>query len=102
MVLTRDVNSAVVFDCRRYHIEERLEYLRLANGLVLQAEPVDPKEIHETCDGCGRSALSFQIFFDGEHYLCKECRAARNAEAEAQVRCQAPDRLEGAAPQSLA
>lgn len=74
MVFCEDVKRAIVFDCRRDHIDEQLEYLRLTKGLFLRAEPVDPKEIHETCDGCGRLALSFHIFFDGERYLCAECR----------------------------
>jgi hypothetical protein len=69
-----DIKRASIFDCRRDHIEQQLEYLRLTQGLVLNAEPVDPKEIHETCDRCGKLALSFQMFFDGKRYLCESCR----------------------------
>jgi hypothetical protein len=68
-----DINRAIVFDCRRDHIEQQIEQIRLSHGLVLEAVPVDPKEIHETCDRCGRLALSFQMFFDGEQYLCADC-----------------------------
>jgi hypothetical protein len=71
-----DINKAVIFDCRRDRIEQQLEYIRLTQGMVLEAEPVDPKEIHETCDRCGRLALAFRVFFDGERYLCGECRGS--------------------------
>jgi hypothetical protein len=69
-----DIKKAIVFDCRRERIEELLEYARLTHGLVLEAVPVDPKEIHETCDRCGRLVLPFQAFFDGKQYLCATCR----------------------------
>lgn len=73
---TDDINRARIFDCRRAHIEMQLEYIRLTQGIALQAEPVDPKEIYEICDGCGRLALSFDMFFDGKCYLCEECRGS--------------------------
>ena len=69
-----DIKKARVFDCRRDQVEYQLAWVRLAHGISLEAEPVDPKEIYETCDRCGRLALSFQIFFDGKRYLCAECR----------------------------
>jgi hypothetical protein len=69
-----DIKKAIVFDCRRDRVEEQLEYVRLTHGVVLEAVPVDPQEIHETCDRCGRLRLPFQMFFDGSHYLCEQCR----------------------------
>jgi formylmethanofuran dehydrogenase subunit E len=69
-----DINKAIVFDCRRDHIEQQLEYMFLTQGIVLEVVPVNPKEIHETCDRCGRLVLSFQAFFDGKQYLCEACR----------------------------
>ena len=69
-----DITKARIFDCRRDQIELQLAYIHLTQGIVLEAEPVDPKEIHETCDRCGRLALPFQMFFDGKRYLCGECR----------------------------
>ena len=69
-----DIKRARIFDCRRDRVEHQLAYLRLMRGLVLEVEPVDPKEIHETCDCCGRLALSFQVYFDGKRYLCEQCR----------------------------
>lgn len=70
-----DINTAIIFDCRRDHIAQQLEHIRLTQGLVLEVVPVDLKEIHETCDRCGRLVFSFQAFFDGEQYLCGECRS---------------------------
>ena len=69
-----DINRAIVFDCRRDHIDQQIEYIRFTRGIALEAVPIDPKEIHETCDRCGRLALSFQVFFDGTQYLCAGCR----------------------------
>ena len=69
-----DIKKAIVFDSRRDRINEQLEYVRQTQGIILEAIPVDPKEIHETCDRCGRLGLPFQIFFDGRQYLCARCR----------------------------
>jgi hypothetical protein len=74
-----DIKRAIIFDCRRDRIEQQLEYVRLVQGIKLEVEPVDPKEIHESCDRCGRLALSFQMFFDGEQYLCRECRGSASS-----------------------
>ena len=74
MEFCSDIKRARIFDCRRDQVELQIGYVRLTQGLALEAEPVDPKEIHETCDRCGRLALSFQIYFDGKRYLCGECR----------------------------
>jgi hypothetical protein len=71
-----DINKAIVFDCRRDHIEVQLEYLRLNRGIELEVIPVDPKEIHETCDRCGRLVLPFQAYFDGSQYFCNTCRVS--------------------------
>ena len=70
-----EINKAIIFDCNRYPIEEQLKHVSLTQGIILELVPVDPKEIQETCDRCGRLVLSFEAFFDGEHYLCEECRS---------------------------
>ena len=71
-----DINKAIIFDSRRDHIDPLLELIRQIQGIVLEIVPVDPKEIHETCDRCGRLVLAFQVFFDGNQYLCTTCRNA--------------------------
>jgi hypothetical protein len=80
-----DIQKAIVFDCRRDRIDQQLEYLFLTQGVALEVVPVDPREIHETCDRCGRLVLAFQVFFDGTQYLCATCRGAGAAEAGAKV-----------------
>jgi hypothetical protein len=77
-----DINQAITFDCRRDDLERRLEDLRLAYGIVLEAVPVDPKEIHESCDLCGRLLLPWRAFFDGRQYLCPACRDAARGPKE--------------------
>ncbi len=71
-----DIRKAIIFDCRRDHVEQQLENLLVAQGLALEAVPVDPGEIYETCDRCGRLVLAFRVFFDGSQYLCAGCRRA--------------------------
>ncbi len=68
-----DINKAIIFDCRREGLQ--IEQLGLPEGMALEAVPVEATEIRETCDRCGRPALSAQMFFDGEHYLCRECKS---------------------------
>ena len=70
-----DIKKAIIFDCRRDHIDEQLEYIHMTQGLILEVVPVDLKEIHETCDRCGKLVFSFQAFYDGDQYLCEECRS---------------------------
>ncbi len=69
-----DIKHARIFDCRRDQIEHQLAFIRLTQGIRLEAEPVDPKEIHETCDRCGSLALPFHMYFDGKQFLCRDCR----------------------------
>ncbi len=74
LAFTDDVNRAIVFDSRRDRVQDHLARIQQKLGIALELETVDPREIHETCDRCGRLALSFQMFYDGERYLCQDCR----------------------------
>ena len=80
MAFFDDVNQAAIFDSHRDHIDEQIEQVRHTHGIKLEAVPVDPEEIDETCDRCGRSAYSFQMFFDGKQILCADCRGNGLAE----------------------
>ena len=71
-----DVSKAIIFDCRREHIERQLGHLHLRQGVAFEAETVDLKEMHECCDRCGRSTLSSKMFFDGKRYLCGDCKGS--------------------------
>ena len=74
-----DRSRAAVFDYVGDHIEEQIEILRRTCGLALDPISVDPKEIFETCDGCSQMLASFEVFFDGRHFLCPACRAQVSA-----------------------
>ena len=79
MEFCSDIKQARVFDCRRNRVEYQIALIRLIQGIPLEVEPVDPKEIHETRDRCGRLVLSFPTHFHGERYLCRDCRNGTSA-----------------------
>ncbi len=83
--LSNDLLKAAVFDGSVEEITELLGRMQAAHGLVFQAVPLDPWDLYETCDGCGRRIRSLRAFFDGQQLLCPECRAAR-ASSDAQTR----------------
>jgi hypothetical protein len=35
------------------------------------------EEVFETCDQCSRLVIPLQIFFDGQNFLCADCRKRR-------------------------
>lgn len=67
--------QAIVFDYLEHRVAEQLEIIRKTQGLALEIEEVEPKEILETCDGCARLVSPFNILFDGRSFLCTDCRA---------------------------
>jgi len=71
---TADRRKATVFDYVHDGIAEQLEGLRRDQGIVLAIEVVDPKEIHESCDECEQLVAPAKAFFDGEKFLCSDCR----------------------------
>jgi len=73
-----DPSKAIVFDYLRHQVAEQLEELRQTRGIYLEAVPVAPNEVYETCDQCHRFITAFGIFFDGCSFLCFDC-LARNS-----------------------
>jgi hypothetical protein len=71
---TDDPKKAQVFDYHRHHVAEQLQDLKTSCGMVLEAEPIEPTEIFESCDLCNRLAMPFFLFFDGKNFLCRDCR----------------------------
>ena len=71
-----DSTKALVFDYLGHNIAEQLEIIRQTQGLTLEIEEVAPKEVLETCDGCGHMFSPFGINFDGHKFLCSDCEIA--------------------------
>jgi hypothetical protein len=81
--LTEDRASAIVFD----FFAQRVELLaaRLSERLGFRLEPVrlPPQEVYETCDACQCLVMPRQVFFDGRHFLCLDCKAELDAKPQA-------------------
>jgi hypothetical protein len=71
--LTREPSEATVFDYFADAVWEQLKRLQDAFGIRVVATPVNPREVFETFDHCGRQFRPLQIFFDGQKFLCSEC-----------------------------
>lgn len=71
---TEDFSQARVFDFIKDRIAEQTDRLQRDQGLALNVVAIDPNERYEICDFCGRRAMPYGIFFDGEKYLCPDCR----------------------------
>ena len=74
MEFTDDRSKAKVFDFHADRVQERIELVRKAHGQVWIALKIDPREVYEYCDRCGCRMLAFNTFFDGQRFLCAECR----------------------------
>jgi len=71
---TDDRSRATVFDYFADQVAERIELVRRAHGRVWIAVRLDPREVYEFCDRCGRRMRALRTFFDGQQFLCHECR----------------------------
>jgi hypothetical protein len=71
-----DCTKAIVFDYVGHQVAEQLEVIRRTQGLALEAEEVDPREVLERCDKCRKFVSPFGITFDGTRFLCSECAAS--------------------------
>ena len=71
---TDDRSQARVFDYQADRVAERIELVRKAQGKVWIAVRVDPREVYECCDRCGRRMRALRTFFDGRQFLCGDCR----------------------------
>lgn len=70
-----DCTKALVFDYFGHHVAEQLQIIQQTQGLALEVEEVDPKEILETCDQCARLVSPFGVAYDGKRFLCSDCAA---------------------------
>jgi hypothetical protein len=75
LFVSEDRSAAMVFNYRGDSVAEQLEMLGEMHGVALAAEPVPLQEIYETCDRCKDLFMPFMTFFDGERFLCPDCRS---------------------------
>jgi hypothetical protein len=78
-------SKAIIFDYLRHQVAEQLEEIRRTRGILLEAVPVEPAEVYETCDHCHKLVSPFDTFFDGSGFLCFGCLAQVSLVSEAQV-----------------
>jgi len=72
--LTENRAEAAVFDYLRDQVPEQIQALTRTSGLAWKAVGADPHEAWEICDLCGRRVMSIKAFFDGDKFLCADCR----------------------------
>lgn len=70
---TEDRAKARVFDYLEDQVAERIELIRKSQGRVWIAVKLDPREVYEFCDRCGRRMRALKTFFDGQQFLCGDC-----------------------------
>jgi hypothetical protein len=78
---TDDRSQARVFDYLEDRVADTIELIRKVHGRVWIAVKLDPREILEFCDRCGRRMRAHRTYFDGRRFLCADCRKA-DADAE--------------------
>ena len=71
---TTDRKKATVFDYLGDRIAEQVDGLRREHGISLKVELIDPREVHESCDECEQLISPTKAFFNGEKFLCSDCR----------------------------
>jgi hypothetical protein len=79
---TEDRTRARVFDYVGDRVAEQIELVRRAHGRVWIAVRLDPLEVYEFCDRCGCRMRAFRAFFDGEKFLCSDCKDGAPAAQE--------------------
>ena len=84
LFFTEDRSAAMVFNYRADGVPEQLDTIQKNHGIALAADPVPPQEIYETCDRCRDLFMPFMTYFDGNQFLCPDCRrrtSSRSARA---------------------
>ena len=71
---TDDRKRARIFDYLEDQVADKIELVRKAHGRVWIAVKLDPREVYEFCDRCGRRMRAYKAFFDGQQFLCADCR----------------------------
>jgi hypothetical protein len=73
---TDDRKKARVFDYLEDQVADKIALVRKVHGRVWIAVKLDPREVYEFCDRCGRRMRASRMYFDGKQFLCGDCREA--------------------------
>jgi hypothetical protein len=71
---TEDRARAKVFDYVGDRVAEQIDLVRRAHGRVWIAVKLDPLEVYEFCDRCGCRMRAFRAYFDGQQFVCQDCK----------------------------
>jgi hypothetical protein len=76
LFFTDDRTVAIVLNYDGDNVPRQLALIQKAQGVSLAADPVPLEEVYETCDRCKELFVPFMTFFDGQRFLCPDCRRA--------------------------
>lgn len=68
-----DSSKALVLDYVGHSVAEQLDILRKTQGIRLEIEEVDPREVLERCDGCAKLFSPFSVVLREGKFLCPQC-----------------------------
>jgi hypothetical protein len=69
-----DRSKASLFACAGEQVTAQPAATRKRTGRALKILCVDSSQFYETCDRCKRQRLPFDLYFDGDKFLCRDCR----------------------------
>jgi hypothetical protein len=72
---TEDRSRAKVFDYDKDRVPEQIRLVKRAHGMVWIAVKLDPREGYEFCDRCGTRSMPRHLYFNGQQFLCRDCKA---------------------------
>ena len=80
--LTEDRTEAAAFDYPILNLADQIAGVPNGFGSVFILVPAEALKADEICDRCGRAISPSKAFFDGDQFLCPECRVySRTANA---------------------
>jgi len=73
--LTNDGFKAELFDYPNPELANELRELLRAHGSTFDTGLLDALQTYEICDRCGQMLRPMKAFFDGEQFVCPQCKA---------------------------
>jgi hypothetical protein len=69
-----DRSSALLADYSKEQAATQLAAARTKSGPARRTVKANSSRFYETCDCCKSRQLPFDLHFDGEKFLCRDCR----------------------------